>query len=562
MARRTKDILCLLISLFAALRFSPELAHAEFFEIDSYQVSIQVTDRAELEVEEVIDVRFLEARHGIFRLIPVEYRNASGGGTYKTQLYDIEVPGRKWSSSRKGADVEIRIGDPNTSVSGNQQYVIKYKVFGAIEFLDGFSELYWDAVGTAWDVPIHRAMLTVRAPHALPLTNQEFFVYTGPSGSKSVDATVSWDGSALSAKTSRTLKPQEGVTIGIKFPEGFLKNGDWALRRRFLAANYGIALLPIVALLILYLVWRAVGRDEPLAEMVFFHAPDGLTSAEAGVLEDDVTDNRDLTSLVMSWAAKGIVQIGEVDLGLGGVGGNDISIVKLSALPDDARPYERILFDQLFSGGERVHVSSLKEKFYKTMEEARRGLDSEISKLGLYAEGSRGLGNSLKIAAIGVLFLLPFGDVVGGSQLVYFVSVALTAALLFLFGRIMPKKSQQGRMLFQQVRGFKQFMERVEEPQLRRLLEDDPLYFDKTIAFAVVFGMASVWAARFQGLLAVPPKWYATADGRGFRSMGDLGKSLDGGMEKMSTAFSSSPKSSGSGGSSGGGRGGGGGGSW
>ncbi len=558
----SKNWLSLLSLLLVLFGFEVPLSRAEFFEIDSYQVSIQVTAHAELEVEEVIEARFLEPRHGIFRLIPVEYRSDSGGGTYKTQLYDIDVPGEQWQSSRKGANIEVRIGDPNSFVSGTQRYVIRYKVFGAIQFLDGFSELYWDAIGVAWDVPIHKASITVRAPRDLSLTAEEFFVYTGPSGSKSVDGAFSWDGAALRAETYRSLGPREGVTVGIKFPAGFLQNGDWALRRRFILANYGIVLLPLLAFAILCLVWRSVGRDEPLAEMVFFHPPKELTSAEAGVLEDDVSDNRDLTSLLMSWAAKGIVQLEEVDIGRGLGGGNDISIKRLGALPADARRYERVIFDQLFVDGDTVHVSSLKDRFYKTMAEARTGLDEEISQLGLYSPGSRGLGNVLKFCGIGVLFLLPLGDVIGGSALVYFASVAVTALLLFGFGRIMPKKTPQGRALFQQVRGFKQFMERVEEPQLRRLLEEDPLYFDKTIAFAVVFGMASVWATRFQGLLAVPPTWYASADGRGFRSMGDLGRSLDGGMETMSSAFSSSPKGSSSGGSSGGGRGGGGGGSW
>ena len=61
-------------------------AGAESFEIDAYTVSIQVSDRAELEVEEVIDVRFLEPRHGIFRLIPFKYKTDSLAGTFRAKI--------------------------------------------------------------------------------------------------------------------------------------------------------------------------------------------------------------------------------------------------------------------------------------------------------------------------------------------------------------------------------------------------------------------------------------------------------------------------------------------
>jgi uncharacterized membrane protein YgcG len=195
------------------------------------------------------------------------------------------------------------------------------------------------------------------------------------------------------------------------------------------------------------------------------------------------------------------------------------------------------------------------------MKEARSALNVEIDRLGFYEPASRLLGKVLGGLAIGVFFLhfwLVRYNV--SSSAITIPSVFLTAGILAIFASIMPKKSIKGRRLYQHVAGFREFMRRVEAPQLERLLQEDPLYFNKTIAFAVLFGMAAPWAERFQGLLAAPPEWYSTTAGRPFTSVGELGGALESNLQTMTSAFSSS--SSGSGGSSGGGRGGGGGGSW
>ena len=89
--------------------------------------------------------------------------------------------------------------------------------------------------------------------------------------------------------------------------------------------------------------------------------------------------------------------------------------------------------------------------------------------------------------------------------------------------------------------------------------------FEKTLPFAMAFGLGARWAKAFAPLNLPPPTWYQGAVIGASWSPVDFEKSLSGWSNSM-IAASSPPRSSGSGsgggGFSGGGGGGGGGGSW
>jgi len=82
----------------------------------------------------------------------------------------------------------------------------------------------------------------------------------------------------------------------------------------------------------------------------------------------------------------------------------------------------------------------------------------------------------------------------------------------------------------------------------------DPLYLDKALPFAMLFGISKHWLKLYEELNVSYPYWY-----HGYPyGLGDFSDS----MQSASTPPSSSGGVSGGGGFSGGGGGGGGGGSW
>jgi len=172
----------------------------------------------------------------------------------------------------------------------------------------------------------------------------------------------------------------------------------------------------------------------------------------------------------------------------------------------------------------------------------------------------------MKSAAAILLFA---GIYLGASlhRMDFIVAGVLTSIIVFIFGYIMPKKSDAGLKRYQKIKGFKDFIDMVEEPKLKIFLKKDPSYFDKTLPYAVVFGLTTKWAEKFENILTSPPSWYHSRTMNNF-SLVYLASSIESSAKTMSNAMTSQPKSSGSGGFgggggfSGGGFGGGGGGSW
>jgi len=77
--------------------------------------------------------------------------------------------------------------------------------------------------------------------------------------------------------------------------------------------------------------------------------------------------------------------------------------------------------------------------------------------------------------------------------------IALIISIVFYF--IMDKKSPEGRKIYGEIKGFKEFMKMVEEPKLKTFLKQDPNFFDKTLPFAVAFGLETKWTKKFETLL-------------------------------------------------------------
>jgi len=158
---------------------------------------------------------------------------------------------------------------------------------------------------------------------------------------------------------------------------------------------------------------------------------------------------------------------------------------------------------------------------------------------------------------LGATFLFTWG-------LIAAVAVVPVVVILLVLSPYLVKKNPSGDEMLSDLKGFRQFIRVAEENKLKMLLEEDPSYFETTMAYAVAFGMFKRWASKFESLNIEPPRWYSTTSTAGLMSMNSFSNSFSSSLKSAQTTMISSPSSSGSGGggSSGGGFGGGGGGSW
>jgi uncharacterized membrane protein len=217
---------------------------------------------------------------------------------------------------------------------------------------------------------------------------------------------------------------------------------------------------------------------------------------------------------------------------------------------------------------DRVLLSDLKNEFYKHLPAIKTHLSRTLVDGGYYIRRPdmvRIIWAVVAIAAaVGVILtggLL--ADRLGISGAAAFIAGAGTFIVVVAFGWFMPRRTASGARMHTWLRGFEEFLGRVEKDRLERLV-DSPALFEKMLPYAMAFGVETNWARAFEGLATQPPSWYHTADGRAFRPnlfVADLGRMTTVASTAMSSAPRSSSGSSGfSGGSSGGGFGGGGGG--
>jgi len=189
-----------------------------------------------------------------------------------------------------------------------------------------------------------------------------------------------------------------------------------------------------------------------------------------------------------------------------------------------------------------------------------------------------GGGASTKGSAVFLTFFsLPFlaGEVFGISTLARshgLTAVALLALVVFLnvlFHYLLKAPTHAGRVLLDQVEGFKMFLGAVDKDRLATLAatEQTPAVFEKYLPYAVALGVEHAWANRFADVLEranYSPAWCSDGLWSGVNA-GAMVTSLAASVSSAIAASSSSPGSGsgfGGGGSSGGGGGGGGGGGW
>jgi uncharacterized membrane protein YgcG len=189
-----------------------------------------------------------------------------------------------------------------------------------------------------------------------------------------------------------------------------------------------------------------------------------------------------------------------------------------------------------------------------------------------------GSGTAAKGGAVFLtLFSLPFlgGEVFGiymlgkSSGVSTIALLALVVFLNVLFHYLLKRPTHAGRVLLDQVEGFKMFLGAVDKDRLATLAatEQTPAVFEKYLPYAVALGVEHAWAARFADVLEranYSPAWCSDGLWTGMNA-GVMAGSLASSMSAAIASSSASPGSSsgfGGGGSSGGGGGGGGGGGW
>ncbi len=555
---------------FVALAFFCAAAvHAE--EIQNFSSDFQIKkDGTVLTTETIVYDFGSEERHGIFRTLLNEHPQPSTAW-YKDRYIDIDVlevlqdgVTATYEESQTGTEVELKIGDADTTISGVHTYTITYLLRGALSYGPEGTEFYYDVTGTGWGVLIKRATALVKVEEPQMLIDRAA-CYEGSYGSEERCGDIATSTDAI-AFSSVNLGPYEGLTIAQALNPAAVE--VHIIERTMSWLLFVSMLLGFIVVASVY-VFRFRNRFNPHASTIAEYEPyPDVLPMYTGVLVDGQLDPKDITAGLVYLAEQGFLKIKkterkvmfffEVD---------DYELTLKKSISEVPTSFLKTVVELLFTtgeAGEMVALSSIKKDQSKQranllkLQKLREALAKDLKQRGFY-EGlpSKGYmyisGGALLVT---VIAWLAFDvDVASG----FTVITAFILIMLLVIGH--RRRTEKGFTALNHLKGFKDFLSvtDAERYKFHNAPSKSPEQFMSFLPYAIALGVEKEWAEVFKDITIPTPDWY---DGGSVGAFSATSLSHD--IGAFSTSFASSSGSSGSsgGGSSGGGGGGGGGGSW
>ncbi len=535
--------------------------------IQSFDVEVRVLPSGAISITETIRPRFEGKYNGIFRLIPIEVRLPSG--LNQSILLDVRAVtdgagnALEYKSSREGHFRKLKIWVPGAE-NAVRTVVIEYRVRNALLFEDEYDELYWNATGDEWPVPIESASARVWLPEGVSGVRAQAF--TGSYGSREQAARVEIDNRLISVRALRELGFREGLTVDVAWDPGTVDRPTMLDKAGFLIRSNMVLLFPVVAFLLMYNFWRRGGRDPELGSVSpRYEPPEGLTPAELGTLIDASADMRDVTATIVDLAVRGFLSIEEIEkkqlFGLFSEKEFRFALQRDWHGEDTLKPHERRLLDALFEGGSRrsVALSDLQNEFYRDLPGIKDRIFGHLMKRHYYRARpdkvkQAWIGGGIAVSIAAFIGLGVLSAAFGLSFVALVIAGLLTLGIVITFGNLMPARTVTGTRALEHALGFEEFLDRVEEDRFKRMITG-PEQFERFLPFAMALGVEKKWAAAFADIYREPPQWYHGGDVRGFHPSLFVAE-LNDMSTRSAAAMSSSPRSQGGSGFSGGGGGG------
>lgn len=553
-------VLAFSLSELPAKAFDKLILSVNGYKITAYDVHVKVLENSELDITEKISVHFDEAKHGIYRMIPLintpsrPDSQSESPPRQKARVTDILVTdgeGRKMPTQMEGTSTELKlvIGDPDCTMTGDQTYVIKYRYNLESDGSSEVDELYYHLIGDQWDTNIGNVSFIVEMPKAFDAKKLDFLIGNGDVGDR-VSYTI--QGNTIFGVFTDVLSGNQGLTIRIELPEGYFHD---------MKEDKGYFWLGVLALFtgLSLLLYFKYGRNKRIVVKESAAIPE-LNPAEAGYILGGDYKQRGRLALLLYWTQKGY-------LSLTWDNNTRVRLTKLKEADPAMKPYEQLMFNALFKMKDEVMAEELKDQFIGVMKDVENGVSSEF-----HAEYRVYTAAGSKVSFLGYLFAffstgIVFFRVMGYTcySMVDYMAICFFALLIFamlatplilvgcfsqknggtgskkgvssmlillvlllvlfavilhdyamdtvayagilatglcgLVGALSRKRTAKGNAWVSELLGVKSYMEG------KKVLEKDQKVFYALYPYAVTFGVADKWAAAFKDIMLTQPDW-------------------------------------------------------
>ena len=557
--------------------------------IESFKSDIRVNNDTSVDVTETIIVDFDSlSKHGIYRTIPVKYQTQYGNNL-NIRLKDISVTDSKGKGyetkiTKEGVNTKIRIGDPDSTITGRNTYVISYRVSQVITTPGENAELYWNVTGSDWPVPILSAVANVYAPDGSVLNSTCF---TGYLGSNAQNCTATSD-LASATFTSKNINPQEGFTIAVALNKSAFNFPPLSQKLILLILDNWLYLVPFLVFAIIFRLYLLKGRDKKFIDIfneklgeetvpfleklnaisVVVNPPKDLSPGEVGTLIDERAHLRDITATVIDMARRGFITV--VEEPKKGLFGKSKIVLEYNKKDEgELKSYEVSILDMLFTEKRNIPavISKLHLNAYERLKEAEKNLYEDLTSNGYFEGRPDDVRN--KYLAIGIItifasfFLGGFISPFIASPASFFFAFITSGLIITIFSFFMPARTAKGRRALAEIVGFKEVLNLG---SWRTKVYEKHNFFEEVLPYAIAFGITEKFIQAFKDADIKNLSWYkgSSAGITNFNAtLATFSSGLGSGISASRPRGASGGGSGfGGGGFSGGGFGGGGGGSW
>ena len=612
--------------LFNSSRLVAVILHSE--KIRNYEVTVQINKNGTLTVNEVIDYQFGEEfKHGIYRDIPLRSKRF-GFDVHKSfiKMNWIKRDGKdeEYTKNHFYEGIRYRIGSETELVNlykTESIYELNYDIYNAVFEKDGIYQIYYNAIGQFWNVPIEEANVTIRFSDGQEIKKNEIEkleVYTGSYGEKGENYGVSENNGEINIGT-RELEANNGLTfmLNLKTDKISLTLAD-KLKIVYLS-NPAIIILPCLLLfLTIYSIvtWKFFGKD-PQGKSIIpeFNLPKDISPMFAAYINGERDTVEILNAGIFTLLTKGFIVANRVN---GEIKYNKESKTVYTQETELAEE-ERMLLDALssekndiFGSEKRIYnkansiIEILKDKYHKIIYKNNGSFlvpfycAAPVFIIFIFSQTNFEIFNPFiilyilitlgsffhriwitvsKKLLIGLVIIAILGvSFYQGIEI--FVFVAYFVILFITYSKLIGKYTNEGLRKKEYLKGMKMYIKTAEENQIRKFDNVKELieYFNGILPFAVALGVKSEAIKLMKKTIKIynfdinesyinsRTHMYAYSN-HSFTNA--FSRSYSSGKSKiMSEKFSSSKSGSGGGGFfsgggfSGGGSGGGGGGSW
>jgi len=542
--------------------------------VQSFESVIQPAADGSFSVTETITYDFGSAsRHGIYRTLNLEHPQPASVWYQERTIAIDDITVTKDTAfvpvaiDEGSSDIEIKIGDPDQTITGSHTYTISYTVAGGYSYYETESpELYWNVTGNEWEVPLESVQVIVEDSNTL--LGDERACYAGVPGTGQADSetcAITEEGNTV-LFTAGPVAPGEEVTIAYSLREGSV---SYASEEQVVV---WLVILPLLTSYLLAAAWftyryKIAHRPGRRTVITQYEPYEGLRPMYIGVVVDDSLNNRDITAGLLYLAEAGFITIKKISEKVLWVFDADDYEVELTKPVADAptafhKTVLKLLFEQQ-TVGEKVTLKALKNdqkqqrKNHKRIKKLKEAIKKDVLTEG-YFEEVFPYRQFLLILLTGIVISSVswwIDDVVG--PLLLWVLFMLLIIISIVVSR---RRTSKGYEAYYHTLGFKEFLSVTGKQRFKfhNAPSKSPQQFLEYLPYAIALEVEEEWSEVFKDVTIPAPSWYQG------QTASFAAADFTSDFSAFSSSFSSSTGSSGSSGSgsAGGGAGGGGGGSW